>query len=253
MRIKTQTIHWQRFFWEFINWLYPPVCCNCGKIGFLLCNDCFVNIERQNKESCPICGEPNSKGTVCLRCKQHLPNYSMMRSFGYYSGPLRAAVVSLKYQRNLGLGEFFSIPLSQIVIHQNWKIDIVTAIPLNKRRNRERGYNQAEILAKPLAHHLNLPFSNRLVLRKKQTVSQVGLGLKERLVNMQDAFEANQRNVSGKTVLIVDDVATTGATMDACSKALKAVGCKEVFGLTLAKTVGLQDDVAEIKNSNFRR
>jgi competence protein ComFC len=253
MRINTQSFHWQRFFWEFINWFYPPVCCSCGKIGSLLCDDCFTQIKKQRSDGCPKCGEPNSRGNICARCRRNTPHYSTLKSVGYYSGPLRSAVVSLKYQRNLGLGDFFSSPLSQIVIFQGWKIDLITAIPLNPERKRERGYNQAEILARPLASLLNLPFSNQLVIRKKQTASQVGLNLKDRQENMRDAFEADCRKVMGKTILIVDDVTTTGSTMDACSKALKIAGCKEVFGLTLAKTVGLQDDVLAIKNSIFRR
>lgn len=227
-----------------MDWLYPPVCCSCGRIGKLICEQCFSSIELTNQLNCIRCGEPISTGGLCVRCKNQAPHFAKLKSLGYYSGPLRDAVISLKYQRNIGLGDFFSSPLSDIVLKEKWKIELITAIPLNSKRKRERGYNQAEILARPIARRLYIPFSSQLVQRVKSTTSQVGLNLKQRRLNMKDAFEGNPELVKNKTILVVDDVATTGATLDACAKALKEAGCQEVFCLTLAKTIGLQDNIA---------
>lgn len=123
----------------------------------------------------------------------------------------------------------------------------MAAIPLSSNRKKERGYNQAEILAKPIAKRMDLPYSEKLVYRSKHTSSQVGLSVRERQMNMKDAFRADPKMARDKNILLVDDVATTGATMDACAKALLEAGCRQVFGLTLAKTIGLQDNLLGTK------
>lgn len=218
-----------------------------------MCDACYSDITRIQNPSCIYCGEPIKYGSLCTRCKQQTPHFSKLRSFGYYSGPLKDAIVSLKYHRNIGLGYFFAPALYEIIIHEKWVIDMITAIPLSSSRKKDRGYNQAEILAKPIARKMNLPYSEKLVYRKKQTSSQVGLSVKERQFNMKDAFKADPQVVKDKNILLVDDVATTGATMDACAKALLEAGCRKVYGLTLAKTIGLQDDLFGTKNSILRR
>jgi competence protein ComFC len=253
MLINTRTQNIQSSLWRIIDWFYPPSCCSCGKIGKIICDDCFSNIEKTGINSCIRCVEPIRKHGFCARCKKNPPNYSMLRSLGYYSGPLRDAVLSLKYQRNIGLGEFISSSLSEIVLREGWSIDLLTAVPLNAKRKRERGYNQAEVLAIPLARKLNKPYLSDLIQRVKSTTSQVGLSLQERQLNVADAFKADPLLSKNQTILLVDDVATTGATMNACAKALMVAGCREVFSLTLAKTIGLQDDLVGTKNSIFRR
>jgi competence protein ComFC len=172
---------------------------------------------------------------------------------GYFTGPLRDAIHSLKYQRNLGLGEFFSIPLLQIIQRERWQIDLITAVPLNEKRHKERGYNQAEVLARPLARKIGIPYSSLLIKRIKHTKSQVGLSLLDRQNNVADAFLTVTTLVASKNILIIDDVATTGSTLDACAKVLKDAGTKNVFALTLAKTAGMRDETIGTKNSSFRR
>jgi competence protein ComFC len=218
-----------------------------------MCDACYSQIILIQNPSCARCGEPIKSGSICTRCKQQIPNFSKLRSFGYYSGPLRDAIVSLKYHRNIGLGSFFAPALCKIIVHEGWAIDMISAIPLSSSRKSERGFNQAEILAKPIARTLNLPYSEKSVYRDKHTSSQVGLSVKERQHNMKDAFKADPQIVKDKSLLLIDDVATTGATMDACAKALLEAGCRQVFGLTLAKTIGLQDDLVGTKNSILRR
>jgi len=125
---------------------------------------------------------------------------------------------------------------------ENWQFDAVAAIPLNKDRFKERGYNQAEVLARPLANLLKVPIISASIVRVKKTQSQVGLSLPQRKSNVENAFLADHQIVNSKKVLIVDDVATTGSTIDACSQSLLDAGAKSVFGLTLARALKQTDD-----------
>jgi ComF family protein len=119
----------------------------------------------------------------------------------------------------------------------NWSLDIITSVPLGLVRFKERGYNQATLLARPIALCLDKPFSTRALRRTRETRSQVGLTVSERHDNMVDAFWADGNLVSGKNVLVVDDVATSGATLNACSKALLIEGADKVYCFSLARAV----------------
>lgn len=110
-------------------------------------------------------------------------------------------------------------------------------VPLGKQRLRERGYNQAALLAQPLAHELQLTYNPHILIRVKETKSQVELSFEERQDNVKDAFRANHPEIKGKQILIVDDVATSGATMNACADALMRAGAEAVIGLALARPV----------------
>jgi ComF family protein len=118
-----------------------------------------------------------------------------------------------------------------------WNVDLIVPIPLGRERMKERGYNQADLLARPLALATGRPYSTQAVRRERETATQVGLGVKERRENVSGAFRGDRRLVSGRTVLVVDDVATTGATISACANALTAAGAIGVYGLTLARAV----------------
>jgi competence protein ComFC len=119
----------------------------------------------------------------------------------------------------------------------NWPLDLITSVPLGLVRFRERGYNQATLLARPIALCLEKPFSTRVLTRIRETRSQVGLTVVERHDNMVDAFQADRSMVSGKSVLVVDDVATSGATLNACAKALLDGGADNIFCFSLARAV----------------
>ena len=172
MQINTHSLTLNDFFWKCIDWIYPPVCCTCGKIGRLMCDACYSQLILIRNPSCARCGEPIQSSSLCTRCKQQTPYFSKLRSLGYYSGPLRDAVVSLKYHRNIAMGSFFAPALCEIIIHENWMIDMISAIPLSSNRKRERGYNQADILAKPIARTMNLPYSVKSVHRNKHKIGR---------------------------------------------------------------------------------
>jgi ComF family protein len=128
----------------------------------------------------------------------------------------------------------------------NWTLNLVTPVPLGLARFKERGYNQATLLARPIALYFGIPFSSKALKRMRETRSQVGLTVGERQQNMADAFVAKSKLVQGKTVLLVDDVATSGATLNACAKALLDAGASSVYGFTLARAVYLPDGTIDV-------
>ncbi len=119
----------------------------------------------------------------------------------------------------------------------SWAVDLVIPVPLSPGRSVERGYNQAALLARPLALFTGLDYRPKGLVRCRETRSQVGLSLSERRLNVAGAFQANPSMVSGRSVLSVDDVTTSGTTLQACAEALLAAGAKNVFALTLARAV----------------
>jgi competence protein ComFC len=143
----------------------------------------------------------------------------------------------MKYQQDVGLGEVLSQPLISLVQNLGWRIDVVVPVPLSKERSRQRGYNQAGLLARPIALAFSKPFHPQALERWRDTASQVGLSVAERAANVSGAFKAANHLVKNRHVLIVDDVTTTGATIQACAEALLQAGAQEVLGLTLARAV----------------
>jgi ComF family protein len=123
----------------------------------------------------------------------------------------------------------------------SWPIEIVVPVPIGRARRKERGYNQAALLAYPLALCSEIPYQSHALSRKRETRTQVGLNPLERKLNVADAFVAAREFVEGKSVLVVDDVTTTGATLNACAQALISAGARLVYGLTLARA-GLDQD-----------
>lgn len=172
-----------------------------------------------------------------MTCRKHPPGYTAMRSWAAFSGPLRQAVHRLKYRGDIALGEKLSRALIEMVHSLDWKIDLVMPVPSDLARQTRRGYNQAAFLARPLALACNLPYHSRALVKTRSTPSQVGLTISERRVNVADAFYADPDLVRGRRVLVVDDVTTSGATLDACAVALRNAGALQVYCLTLARAV----------------
>lgn len=226
--------------WEAVDWVYPPYCGGCGKFGERWCRDCQAGIETLPAEICPTCGNPHPGGTVCDRCLAEPPAFKQLRSAVIFKGAIRKAIHRLKYNADLGLGEALSRHLIDLVAESGWPIDCVTSVPLSNVHLTERGYNQSNLLARPLALVRQIPFMPQAIKRIRETRTQVGLSAKEREINVRDAFWANANLVRNKTVVVIDDVTTTGSTIRSCASALHAAGALSVYGLTLARAV-LQD------------
>jgi ComF family protein len=141
----------------------------------------------------------------------------------------------LKYSRDIALGEMLARPLLEMLHQLKWPIDLVTSVPMGVARRAERGYNQATLLAFPLSLASGIPFRPQALMKVRDTRSQVGLNLAQRRENVFEAFKARSELVSTKCVLVVDDVTTSGATIEACAGALIKAGARQVFGLTLAR------------------
>jgi ComF family protein len=185
---------------------------------------------------CPICGQPQASEKYCRDCQESPPHFNALRSWAIYGGPVRQAIHGLKYKRNIALGEIFGRRLIGVLSQTTWGVNLVIPVPLGIARLAERGYNQASLLARPVALGLGLAFCPQGLSRARETRSQVDLNSSERKVNVAGAFQAIPRLIQSKRVLLVDDVATTGATLDACATALLAGGADSVYALTLART-----------------
>jgi competence protein ComFC len=161
----------------------------------------------------------------------------MMRSWLVFEGPIRHALHKLKYRRNLALGDALAWHLAEYVSTLGWPLNLVVPVPLGKERSKERGYNQVALVAKPLALINKLRYSPHALVRIRETRSQVGLSIAERRQNVVGAFLGDADLVLKSTVLLMDDVATTGATLASCASALKDAGAKSVYALTLARAL----------------
>ncbi len=236
---KTRYFIYQ-YFWKFIDLLYPPTCAGCGVFGFRWCNSCHSTTKKITQPYCQICHQPIPSGNICENCQKNKPDYQILRSWGIYDGSLRSAIHRLKYERDLSLGDVFSHYMNSAIRRHDWQIDLMIPVPLSKQRKRQRGYNQSAVLAKPLSYLLNVNYAPKSLKRIKDTKSQVGLSLAERLNNVKYAFQADPSGVLNKTILLIDDVCTSGATLNACAGALKRAGANSVFGYTLARAIRLE-------------
>ncbi len=138
------------------------------------------------------------------------------------------------------MGDALATGMIEFVQNLNWQVDLIVPIPLGKQRIRERGYNQVAMIAKPLALGLGLQYSEKVLLRRKETRTQVGLTREERHKNVHDAFQADP-GVKGRSVLVMDDVSTTGSTLSSSADALYAAGARNVYALTVARALSYHD------------
>jgi competence protein ComFC len=227
-----------RFFWTAIDWLYPPECCNCKRRGFVICPDCFSDIEVLRGNACQGCGYPINRGKdQCEDCKSSQPAFTQMRSWAKYAGPAQQAIHSLKYQRNLALGAILAKPLIEIVQRSGWTIDLIVPVPLSRSHKRMRGYNQAAAISRNVARYLNIQHSNNAVKRIKETESQISLDVNKRFTNLMDAFYAIPATLNKKNILVIDDVITTGATMQNCALALQKAGAGSIYCVSVARAL----------------
>jgi ComF family protein len=226
-----------RLTWDLIDVLFPPACGGCKQAGVRWCQTCQQETQIVCPPLCEICGQSIQTNRICSRCLQHEPQIKAIRSWADFQGPVRKALQDLKYRRNIGLGITLSNFLVELVRQYPWKVDLLSPVPLGRNRQKERGYNQADLLAKPLAFNLQLPYNPRILVRKRETQSQVELSLAERRTNLKDAFQADPKKVKGKNIMVVDDVTTSGSTLEACAIALLEAGAKTVYGVTVARAI----------------
>lgn len=218
--------------------IFPPKCVSCKRLGEgYLCTTCIESFSPIGDAVCPVCGDPGAAGDLCFRCQQQHPAFERVRSGFRFEGAVQQAVHGLKYE---GLKQL-AYPLSQAlvsVMEQPAASTLLCAVPLHPHRLAERGYNQARLLTDALSGYWQMPvLPVDALTRTRHTASQVGLDYPSRQANVQDAFAASPEQVHGRDILLVDDVCTTGATLNACAVALLTAGAKQVDGITLARAI----------------
>ncbi|NLL61578.1 MAG: ComF family protein [Candidatus Atribacteria bacterium] len=246
-------------FWDylkegFLNLIYPLSCQNCGRPikeskGYSLCDDCLKLIKLISPPYCYRCGKPFSgevdfeEKAICADCLTKKRPYYFTRSVAYYQGVLREGVHLLKYQKQVKLVQ----PLGNLLVSYLAKndfimireIDLVVPVPLFKKDCLKRGFNQSSLLAKYVADYFSLYFSEDLLIKDKMNLSQVGLSKTERKKNVRKVYTLNTSfSLEGlSNILLIDDIFTTGATIDACCRELKKTGVEKLYVLTLARGV----------------
>ena len=165
----------------------------------------------------------------------------MMRSWAVFDSPVQNALHTLKYRRNVGIGDSLAIQMKDFVYSLHWDIDVLIPVPLGKKRLQERGYNQVGLVARSLAYEVGLEYRTRALWKSRETRSQVGLNISQRWENVHNAYQAEPDVVKRKTILLMDDVATTGSTIQACAGALLSAGARDVYAITIARALSHHD------------
>ena len=233
---------------------FPAGCRLCERVllhaGTVpICQECLGSFAALRGAACERCGEPlaawslrgageeqATERLVCPECQAREYGFDRARSYGLYKAGLVRAIVLLKFERIEPLGRWFAGRLAEVARREKLVADVVVPVPLHRQRERERGYNQADLIARPLARKLGLPYRAVLLMRTKPRPDKHILSLEERWDSVRGAFATRPgTQVDNLRVLLVDDVMTTGATLDACAKALRGAGAKSVIGLTIAR------------------
>jgi len=219
----------------FLDLLLPLRCLGCGREGDLICPSCRQSLPRIRLPLCQRCGATVREGNLCLACINHPLTIDGIRSALLFQGTVRQAVLQLKYKHLKALAAPLSQLLAEYLGSHPLKGETIIPVPLYPKRLRQRGYNQASLLAQELGKLVGLPVEDDTLIRVKDALPQARTrSAIERRLNVRDAF-ACHRPLEGKQILIIDDVCTTGATLDACAIALKAAGAGSVWGLTVAR------------------
>jgi ComF family protein len=230
--------------------VFPAPCRICGRAlanasRVPICPECLDGFERIAEPMCRCCGRPwlfeavpQTAEPLCRLCRVKFYAFDRARSFAIYNDALIEAVLLLKYDEVTRLGDWFAARLAELVEREReaWQADVVVPVPLHKGRQRERGYNQAELIARPLARRLGLKLERYLLARMRPRPAQLVLSRTEHWKSVRGAYATREGlKVDNLRVLLVDDVLTTGATLDACARALKKAGAAAVLGLTVAR------------------
>jgi ComF family protein len=229
--------------------LFPLICFSCGKAGEWICEECFSKIPLKIDHVCPLCEKKiTPAGRVCFACRKISSLDGLLVAASYKNEIIPVAVHNYKYR----FVEDLHLPLGKILVKSflNSELslpDLIIPVPLHKRRLRYRGFNQAELLAEYLGANLTpgftIPFDNNIIVRHRYTSPQMKIkNYSQRKKNLENAFIINKefgrkvrQILKNKRILLVDDIATTGATLFECAKVLKNVGAKEVFAIVIAR------------------
>ncbi len=216
-----------------LNFIFPIQCVNCNSDGEFLCNDCFNKIELRNVLQCPLCNRDQVDDKLCIKCKSKSYLDEIIICANYDNVVLQKIIHYFKYKYIKDLSK----PLEKILKEKYLQITlpsnlIIIPTPLHKKRQIERGFNQSELIAQKL----NLPLTTNVLYRKKNIKHQADLNKEEREKNIKDCFSVkNTHLVINRNILLIDDVITTGSTLNEQARLLKQNNAHKVWALTIAK------------------
>ena len=219
--------------------LYPQTCYFCGKIcKKSMCEECSKKVEYIEEPRCKRCGKPvrYEEQEYCHDCAERTFHYEQGKSIWLHKGPVRWSVYQFKYYNRRIFAEFYAKEWWRIYGDKlrEWEIDVIIPIPLHRKRRRKRGYNQSEILAEELGKRCNIQVDHHSVVRVVNTRPQKELNDKERKKNLTQAFRVTNHWKKAKNVLLIDDIYTTGNTIDSVAQILKQKGAEKVYFLTIS-------------------
>lgn len=221
---------------SFLDLLFPPRCAGCGRSGSWLCPTCIREIEFVEPPLCSRCGLPSVENP-CLSCRIDPLAIDGIRGVGYLRGPLKGAIYQFKYRQKCKLALSLADLMHHYLLENPLPADLIVPVPLHMDRLRERGYNQAALLTRELSARSRLPVDDGSLVRVKETMPQVALKADERRKNVSGAFHVRGVKLEDRQVLLIDDVCTTGATLEACAEALREKGARSVWALVLAREI----------------
>lgn len=229
-------------FKRFINLFYPFTCPICGKVlsgKRKICRQCEKNVNIIREPKCQKCGKPltDDERICCKDCGERQRFFDRAVAVFEHTGQLRESIYRFKYDNARVYAQYYAEVAAKIYgkIFKEWKIDAIVPVPIHKEREVKRGYNQALVFAEVLSEYVKLPLESKLIIRTKNTVPQKELEGTMRYLNLRDAFAVDTSRIKGiKNILLVDDIFTTGSTVDACSAVLKKAGAKNVYVLCIS-------------------
>ena len=219
--------------------LYPQTCCFCGKVSTEpICKECREQVYYVKEPRCKKCGKPvrYKEQEFCLDCSRKQLHYEAGRSVWIHKGLVPWSIYQFKYHNRRIYGEYYAEEMYRLYGNKirEWEIDAIVPVPLHWKRKLSRGYNQAEIVAKALGRKTGIPVESKMVVRTKNTKPQKKLAHRERSVNLKNAFCAKRVKKGIQNILIIDDIYTTGNTINEMAKCLYSKGIQKVFFLTIS-------------------
>lgn len=216
-----------------VDWLWPARCAGCGTSGEWWCPKCADTVVTISAPGCPLCGKLTDRGSCCPRCR---PKTALtgLAAGARLRGPLWAALKALKYRHAKVLAPILAEYLVAASAFLPGGCRVIVVVPLHRKRESARGHNQAELIARHFVSRTGAQLQPGLG-RVTNTQPQTGLSRGRRRENLAGAFTWRGDSLRGKTVWLIDDVFTTGATLDACARACRSAGARQVWGLVVAK------------------